>query len=40
MVWWYRYGLGDVEVWCACAMCVSGVSGVGGSMCEICVIFG
>ena len=40
MVWWYRYGESDVEVWCVRAMCVFGISVVGGcSIGDVCVIF-
>lgn len=39
MVWWYKYGVGDVDVWCACATSVFGLSVVGGGSVCVCVIF-
>lgn len=30
VVWWYKYGVGDVLVWCMCALHVLETSGVGG----------
>lgn len=39
VVWWYSYGVGDVLVWCVCAIHVFGISVVGGCyMCDVYVI--